>query len=71
MGKDNKKFIFYLEITTFCNMACPFCPSFTSKSNKYMEYNSVISAINSIKDYCKLLYFHVNFYGVVLPCAQR
>lgn len=59
MEKTNKKYTFYLEITTFCNMACPFCPSFTNKTNQNMDYNSIILTINKLKKYIGLLYFHV------------
>ena len=59
MEKMNRKFTFYLEITTFCNMSCPFCPSFTNKTNKNMDYDLVIKTINKIKEHIGLLYFHV------------
>lgn len=59
MEKTNKKYIFYLEITTHCNMSCPFCPSFSNSTNYNMDYESVIKAIKNIKKYINLLYFHV------------
>ena len=57
MERMNRKFTFYLEITTFCNMSCPFCPTFTNKINKNMDYESVVKAINKIKKHIGLLYF--------------
>lgn len=79
MERMNRKFTFYLEITTFCNMSCPFCPSFTNKINKNMDYESVVKAINKIKKHIGLLYFHVlgepllhpNFSNIIEYCENE
>ena len=71
MEKSNRKYTFYLEITTFCNMSCPFCPSFVSKTNKNMDYDLVIKAINKVKNYIGLLYFHVLGEPLLHPYFSR
>ncbi len=55
----SKKYTFYLEITTSCNFACPFCPSSKKETHYNMNKNDAIKFIDEIKDYCELLYFHV------------
>lgn len=54
----NKK-TFYIEITTLCNLSCPFCPSTTTKRNKIMDQNKFQKIINEIKPYSQLVYFHL------------
>lgn len=55
----NKKFTFYVEVTTACNLKCPFCPSSNKINHKYIDFNDFILIINKIKDYCNLIYFHI------------
>lgn len=77
--KMNKKFVFYLEITTFCNMSCPFCPSSLTKNHSNMSFDNIINVINKIKENISLLYFHVlgepllhpNFKEVINYCEKE
>jgi len=55
---NNKKTI-YLEITTKCNLACPFCPSSDEKNHFDMDIKKCKEVIDKIKDNVEILYFHV------------
>lgn len=55
----NKKYTFYVEITTACNLKCPFCPSSNLNNHRYMSFDNYKKIIDSIKDYANLVYFHV------------
>ena len=46
---NNKKTI-YLEITTKCNLACPFCPSSDEKNHFDMDIKKCKEVIDKIKD---------------------
>lgn len=54
-----KKFTFYIEITTACNLKCPFCPSTNINNHKYMSLDSFKELVDNIKEYSQLIYFHV------------
>ncbi len=56
---NKRKYNFYLEITTACNLKCPFCPSSNVKKHKFMPFEMVIQLIDKIHEYIKILYFHV------------
>lgn len=59
MSINNKKKIFYIEITKLCNLECPFCPSRKNKINQQMSFDAFINVFNKIKDDASLIYFHV------------
>ena len=48
---NNKKTI-YLEITTKCNLACPFCPSSDEKNHFDMDIKKCKEVIDKIKVIC-------------------
>lgn len=55
----NKKYTFYLEITTKCNFNCPFCPSTNNSSDFLMDYQDIIKILDDILPHIELIYFHV------------
>ncbi len=55
----NKKFVIYLEITTICNLKCPFCPSSNQENHRSIAMDDMKLVLEKIKDRCELLYFHV------------
>ena len=57
--RKNKNKIFYIEITTKCNLKCPFCPSSDQNHNQFMEESVFQTIIHQIKDDAQLIYLHV------------
>jgi MoaA/NifB/PqqE/SkfB family radical SAM enzyme len=48
----------YLEITSACNLACPFCSPHTRK-NEYMERERFVHVLASLAGKARVLYFHL------------
>lgn len=59
MTTNNKKKIFYIEITKRCNLKCPFCPSSDYKNNQQMSFDVFLNVFDKIKNNASLVYFHV------------
>ncbi len=55
----NKKFIFYIEITTACNLNCHFCPSSNDSTHQFMPLDQFKKLVDKIEKYVDLIYFHV------------
>lgn len=47
----------YLEITSACNLDCPFCTN--SKENFFMDFDTIKDHLIKIKDVCDYVYLHV------------
>lgn len=59
MMNTNKKYTFYLEITTSCNFSCPFCPSSKKETHYYMNEKDIYHIIDEIGNHIEIIYFHV------------
>ena len=76
---NNKKFIFYIEITTACNLKCSFCPSSNHELHKFMPLDKFKKLIDKIEKYIDLVYFHVlgeptlhyNFLQILEYCENK
>lgn len=48
----------YIEITNLCNLSCNFCPK-TARELKFMEEDSFLHIVKSVKPYTDYIYFHL------------
>ena len=58
INKQKFKFI-YIEITEYCNLACPFCPSKDLKTRKTLKIDDFKLILERIKGYTNTIYLHI------------
>lgn len=58
INKQKFKFI-YIEITEYCNLACPFCPSKDLKVRKTLKIDDFKLILEKIKGYTNTVYLHI------------
>ncbi len=58
INKQKFKFI-YIEITEYCNLACPFCPSKDLKTRKTLKIDDFKLILEKIKGYTNTIYLHI------------
>jgi len=58
----------YLEITSACNLACPFCPPHARK-NEFMDRDSFVRVLSALSGKVRTLYFHLKGEPLLHPLA--